>query len=108
MSITSLIRKIIKGADVKLIEKAFAFAKEAHQDQKRASGEDYIQHPLKVAEALKEMRLDSQTIAAGFLHDLTPGGIQEPAYEVQHLFSPLRMLPFRLKPAILQELTTIK
>jgi len=70
MSITGLIRKIIKGSDVKLIEKAFEFAKEAHQGQKRASGEDYIEHPLRVAEILKEMHLDSQTIAAGFLHDL--------------------------------------
>jgi len=70
MSITGLIRKIIKGSDAKLIEKAFDFAKKAHQGQKRASGEDYIEHPLRVAKTLKEMRLDSQTIAAGFLHDL--------------------------------------
>jgi len=70
MSITGLIRKIIKGSDAKLIEKAFEFAKEAHQGQKRASGEEYVEHPLRVAEILKEMRLDSQTIAAGFLHDL--------------------------------------
>ena len=70
MSITGLIKKIISGSDAKLIERAFDFAKEAHQGQKRASGEDYIQHPLGVARILKEMRLDSQTIAAGFLHDL--------------------------------------
>ena len=70
MSITGLIKKIISGSDAKLIERAFDFAKEAHQGQKRASGEDYIQHPLGVAQILKEMRLDSQTIAAGFLHDL--------------------------------------
>jgi GTP pyrophosphokinase len=70
MSISELIRKIISGADAKLIAKAFEFAKEAHQGQKRASGEDYIQHPIRVAQILKKMRLDSQTIAAGFLHDL--------------------------------------
>ena len=70
MSITGLIRKIIKGSDTKLIERAFVFAKEAHQDQKRASGEDYVQHPLRVAELLKEMNLDSQAIVAGFLHDI--------------------------------------
>ena len=70
MSITGLIRKIISGSDAKLIKKAFEFAKEAHQGQKRASGENYVEHPLKVAETLKEMRLDTQTIAAGFLHDL--------------------------------------
>ena len=70
MSITGLIRKIIGGSDARLIEKAFAFSKEAHQGQKRVSGEDFVQHPLRVAELLKEMRLDSQTIVAGFLHDI--------------------------------------
>jgi len=71
MPITNLIKKIVNSySDAKLIEKAFEFAKEAHQEQKRVSGEDYIWHPVRVAQILKEMRLDSKTIAAGFLHDL--------------------------------------
>ena len=53
-----------------LIKKAFAFAEEAHQGQKRTSGEDYISHPFRVAQILSEMRLDSKTIVAGILHDV--------------------------------------
>lgn len=67
----SLIQKIIRAnSDPKLIERAFEFAQETHQGQKRASGEDYIQHPIRVAEILTKMRLDPKGVAAGFLHDV--------------------------------------
>ncbi len=55
--------------DKKLIIKAFAFAEEAHQGQKRFSGEPYIIHPFNTALNLAEMQADAQTIAAGLLHD---------------------------------------
>ena len=58
------------SSNPKLIEKAFRFAEEAHRDQKRFSGKDYILHPLRVAQFLSKMRLDAQTMAAGFLHDV--------------------------------------
>jgi len=71
MSTPKIIQKILKsGSDSKLIEKALKFAEEAHSGQKRFSGEDYIQHPIRVAQILKEMKLDPQTIAAGLLHDV--------------------------------------
>lgn len=71
MKIFGLLQKIIKtNRDPNLLERAFEFAKNAHQGQKRASGEDYIQHPTRVAQILTEMRLDPQTIAAGLLHDV--------------------------------------
>lgn len=58
------IKQRIKEPD--LIEKAFEFAKTAHTDQKRFSGEDYIEHPLRVALILSRMDLDSKSIAASF------------------------------------------
>ena len=51
------------------IRKAWEFCVHYHAEQKRASGEPYIIHPLEVAEVLAEMKLDATAIAAGLLHD---------------------------------------
>ncbi len=65
------LQQILKNAsDQKLVKKAYAFAEDAHRGQKRISGEDFFIHPLNVARILSEMKLDSPTIAAGFLHDV--------------------------------------
>ena len=56
--------------DLKLIEKAYNVASEAHKDQKRKSGEPYIIHPICVGIILAELELDKETIAAGLLHDV--------------------------------------
>jgi GTP pyrophosphokinase len=55
--------------DIALIRRAWEFCVSHHADQKRASGEPYIIHPLEVAEVLAEMKLDSTAIAAALLHD---------------------------------------
>lgn len=52
------------------IEYALNFATEAHKDQKRASGEPYIIHPIAVADILMDYGLDSDTIIAALLHDV--------------------------------------
>ena len=66
-----LIQKIIESSfNPELIKRAFEFSRAAHASQKRLSGEDYIQHPLRVAEILNQMRLDPKTVAAGLLHDV--------------------------------------
>ncbi|MBI5401003.1 MAG: bifunctional (p)ppGpp synthetase/guanosine-3',5'-bis(diphosphate) 3'-pyrophosphohydrolase [Candidatus Yonathbacteria bacterium] len=54
---------------VALIEKAYAFAKEAHGNQKRLSGEPYFCHVASVAKYLAMINVDANTIAAGLLHD---------------------------------------
>ncbi|NLM53059.1 MAG: bifunctional (p)ppGpp synthetase/guanosine-3',5'-bis(diphosphate) 3'-pyrophosphohydrolase [Firmicutes bacterium] len=56
--------------DWELLEKAYRFAVNAHQGQKRFSGELYITHPLGVAQILAELELDLDTIIAGLLHDV--------------------------------------
>ena len=55
--------------DVDLIRRAWAFCVEQHKDQKRASGEPYIIHPLEVCQILADLKMDSTAIAAGLLHD---------------------------------------
>ncbi len=56
--------------DEALIQKAYDFAKKAHEGQKRLSGEDYLSHLVEVADILAELHMDSVTIAAALLHDV--------------------------------------
>ncbi len=56
-------------ANADLMRRAYAFSNEVHYKQLRKAGDPYIQHPLAVAAVLCEMRMDSNSIAAGLLHD---------------------------------------
>ena len=51
------------------LNKAYNFALEAHQNQKRDEGVPYIIHPVAVAKILTDLKLDSATITTGLLHD---------------------------------------
>jgi GTP diphosphokinase / guanosine-3',5'-bis(diphosphate) 3'-diphosphatase len=55
--------------DRKLVQRAFAFSCERHADQRRASGDDFIVHPVGVAKICAGMRLDTATLCAALLHD---------------------------------------
>jgi GTP diphosphokinase / guanosine-3',5'-bis(diphosphate) 3'-diphosphatase len=68
--IIEVIKKNQPDIDTNLLELAYEYAKEAHQGQKRLSGEDYIQHPLETSYKLAQMNLDMSTIIAGILHDV--------------------------------------
>ena len=57
-------------SSVAAIYKATLYGAEAHKGQKRISGEDYIYHPIAVAQILGDMRMDSRTIIAAILHDV--------------------------------------
>lgn len=73
MSLAELMEKLQKGIPqtrLAVVEKAFQFAEEAHHGQHRNSGEDYIIHPLQVAQILSELEMDEATIAAALLHDV--------------------------------------
>ena len=58
------------GKDLVLLKKAYDFARKAHINQKRASGEEYFIHPCTVAGILVDLGLDAATVAAAFLHDV--------------------------------------
>ena len=71
--IDELMEKIHKNChnvDEDMVQRAYYFAKEAHKEQKRESGEPYIIHPIAVAENLAELGMDTDTIVAGLLHDV--------------------------------------
>ncbi len=69
----SLLEKVhgyLPGDRAEMIERALGFAADAHEGQKRRSGEDYIEHPIAVAEYLADLNLDAPTVAAALLHDV--------------------------------------
>ena len=63
-------KKSNRRADLKLIRRAYDFAKSKHGDQLRRSGEPYIIHPVQVAYILSTLGLDESTICAALLHDV--------------------------------------
>ena len=67
---------------VERIEKAFNFAKKAHEGVRRRSGEPYILHPLSVAVIVcKEMGLGSTSIVCSLLHDV----VEDTEYTVEDI-----------------------
>lgn len=57
-------------ADIEVVMKAFHLAESGHRGVLRKSGEPYIIHPVEVAKILAELEMDTDTIAAGLLHDV--------------------------------------
>jgi guanosine-3',5'-bis(diphosphate) 3'-pyrophosphohydrolase len=74
-------------ADMALIRKAYEFAEKHHRPQKRSSGEPYIIHPMNVVATLVKLKMDLDTICAGFLHDVVEDCDVTPA-EIEKEFSP--------------------
>ena len=74
MSIDQLLEKVkqyMPPDKVKLVQEAYEFSRDAHQGQKRLSGEPYIEHPLNIALTLADLRLDSSSLSAALLHDVS-------------------------------------
>ena len=65
-----LMRKQGGNYDYPLVEKAYRCCVEAHKGQRRLSGEEYYMHPFSVAKILVSLGMDSESIAAGLLHDV--------------------------------------
>ncbi|MBV8154430.1 MAG: bifunctional (p)ppGpp synthetase/guanosine-3',5'-bis(diphosphate) 3'-pyrophosphohydrolase [Candidatus Eremiobacteraeota bacterium] len=73
MTIQELVARVLlydPSFDGKWLTRVYEVADAAHEGQRRASGESYIEHPLAVAAILAELEMDRQTIAAALLHDV--------------------------------------
>ncbi|MGH8179317.1 MAG: bifunctional GTP diphosphokinase/guanosine-3',5'-bis pyrophosphate 3'-pyrophosphohydrolase [Steroidobacter sp.] len=71
--VTQLLNKLetyLPPAQVDRVRDAYEFGAEAHEGQKRLSGEPYIAHPVAVAHILADLHLDAPTILAAILHDV--------------------------------------
>lgn len=65
------VRKYITDEkELEIIKKAYLFAKEVHDGDKRRSGEDYILHPLYTAYILTKIHSDYETLASALLHEV--------------------------------------
>lgn len=71
--------------DIKQIEKAYLFAKKLHEGQYRISEEPYIIHPVEVAKILVDLKVDTHTLIAAFLHDILEDTDTKPE-EIKELF----------------------
>lgn len=76
----ALINESEHDYDMAVIDRAYQLALTSHQDQKRLSGAPYISHPVAVACILVELGMDTESIAAGLLHDVvedTPVNLEQ-------------------------------
>ena len=77
--------RTVKGynakADLRELERAYRFAAAAHEGQKRLSGDDFITHPVAVAQILADLGLDTTTLEAALLHDT----VEDTPVTLEHL-----------------------
>lgn len=69
-TLIELIRKYNKNGDLSMVEKAYNFAVQKHDGQKRKSGEPFVNHPIQVSSIIAEMEFDVDSICAALLHDV--------------------------------------
>lgn len=74
----------LDGDQVNLVRRAYFYAEQAHDGQRRRSGEAYVTHPLAVASILADMHMDHQSLMAAMLHDVIEDtGIAKEALDSQ-------------------------
>jgi len=89
----SLKQKIIQNLkdsanerELDLLEKAFEFTEKSHSGQKRESGEPFVNHPLRVALTIGQMKLDINAVIASVLHDVVEN-CEVPISEIKSQFN---------------------
>ncbi len=68
--LTNVVKRYLNESELQQLDKAYLFAKKAHEDQKRSSGEPFIHHPLAVTLNLAILKASLPTLVAGLLHDV--------------------------------------
>ncbi len=74
-------------ADLAPVSEAFDLAVEAHGDQRRASGEPYVTHPIASAQILAELGIDPIAVEAALLHDV-PEDTEYSLSDIEERFGP--------------------
>lgn len=72
----------LSAEDIARVKYAYEFAKDAHKEQRRKTGEPYIVHPIAVARIVaEELRLGANPIIAAFLHDV----VEDTSYTIEDI-----------------------
>lgn len=69
-ALTDRLREYLDDRGIAEVYRAYLFSAQAHDGQRRVSGEPYVHHPVAVATILAELRLDYRAIIAALLHDV--------------------------------------
>ncbi|MBQ1310408.1 MAG: HD domain-containing protein, partial [Blautia sp.] len=85
--ILKIFSKNHKTGDISLIQEAYGYAEGKHQGVKRATGEPYICHPLRVARFIAEWGFEMDVIIAALLHDVVED-CGTPLSEIEEYFGP--------------------
>ncbi len=64
------LRGYLKPEEIQQVRRAYYFAEQAHDGQRRRSGEHYVTHPLAVATILANIHMDAESLMAAMLHDV--------------------------------------
>ena len=83
----AFLKKTEKKYDIEKLKRAYEYAQNLHSGQFRASGEEYITHPIAVAEIVASLELDTDSICAALLHDTVEDcGEKTNLREIEKLF----------------------
>ena len=69
-ALSSTLHSYLSPSQVNQVRRAYYYAEQAHEGQRRRSGEPYVTHPLSVAGILADMHMDHQSLMAAMLHDV--------------------------------------
>uniref|UniRef100_UPI00398B6E66 bifunctional GTP diphosphokinase/guanosine-3',5'-bis pyrophosphate 3'-pyrophosphohydrolase n=1 Tax=Zooshikella ganghwensis TaxID=202772 RepID=UPI00398B6E66 len=70
LNLAQKLQSYLSPQQVNQVRRAYFYAEQAHDGQRRRSGEPYITHPLAVATILAEMHMDHHSLMAAMLHDV--------------------------------------
>lgn len=69
-ALSQRLEEYLTQEQIALVRRAYFYAEQAHDGQRRKSGEPYVTHPLAVANVLAGMHMDHQSLMAAMLHDV--------------------------------------
>jgi len=81
------VRRNHPDAQLSVVEQAFDLAVDAHADQRRASGEPYVTHPIAAARIVADLGIDPTAVAAALLHDV-PEDTEYSLVDIEERFGP--------------------